>query len=34
MHGLGMVFFKNGDRYEGIVRNNKMQGKGSDSETF
>jgi len=28
MHGYGMVCFKNGDRYEGFVRNNKMQGKG------
>lgn len=29
MHGFGLVCFKNGDRYEGIVRNNKMQGKGT-----
>ena len=28
MHGYGYVYFKNGDRYEGIVRKNKMQGKG------
>ena len=31
MHGFGMVFFKNGERYEGMVKNNKMQGKGTES---